>query len=53
MQVAALPLRPARVWWIAVRPATLAASVAPVLAAFDKSFTTKLVHRDAQLGDEG
>jgi 1,4-dihydroxy-2-naphthoate octaprenyltransferase len=26
-------LRPARVWWSAVRPATLAASVAPVLAA--------------------
>src|ERR1700720_4269512 len=25
-------LSPARVWWLAVRPATLAASVAPVLA---------------------
>jgi 1,4-dihydroxy-2-naphthoate polyprenyltransferase len=32
MQVAPLPLRPALVWWFAVRPATLAASVAPVLA---------------------
>lgn len=32
MQVAALTLSPARVWWLAVRPATLAASVAPVLA---------------------
>jgi 1,4-dihydroxy-2-naphthoate octaprenyltransferase len=29
---AALSLSPARVWWMAVRPATLAASVAPVLA---------------------
>ena len=26
------PLSPARVWWLAARPATLAASVAPVLA---------------------
>ncbi len=26
------PLTPARVWWLAARPATLAASVAPVLA---------------------
>lgn len=32
MAVAAQPLNPARVWWSAVRPATLAASVAPVLA---------------------
>jgi 1,4-dihydroxy-2-naphthoate polyprenyltransferase len=32
MAVAAQPLSPARVWWSAVRPATLAASVAPVLA---------------------
>lgn len=31
MAVAALPSTPARVWWSAVRPATLAASVAPVL----------------------
>src|SRR2546430_6229698 len=30
--VAAPALSPARVWWSAVRPATLAASVAPVLA---------------------
>jgi 1,4-dihydroxy-2-naphthoate octaprenyltransferase len=30
--VAAASLGPARVWWSAVRPATLAASVAPVLA---------------------
>src|SRR5579871_508484 len=30
--VAAAPLTPARVWWSAVRPATLAASVSPVLA---------------------
>ncbi|TMG44363.1 MAG: 1,4-dihydroxy-2-naphthoate polyprenyltransferase [Chloroflexi bacterium] len=29
---AAAPLRASRVWWSAVRPATLAASVAPVLA---------------------
>jgi len=27
-----VPLTHARVWWSAVRPATLAASVAPVLA---------------------
>jgi 1,4-dihydroxy-2-naphthoate octaprenyltransferase len=32
MQAPALSLSPARVWWLAVRPATLAASVAPVLA---------------------
>src|SRR6202521_5368514 len=32
MQAAALSLSSARVWWLAVRPATLAASVAPVLA---------------------
>ena len=32
MGVATLALSPARVWWSAVRPATLAASVAPVLA---------------------
>ena len=32
MAIAAQPLSPARVWWSAVRPATLAASVAPVLA---------------------
>ena len=32
MVVAAPALSPARVWWSAVRPATLAASVAPVLA---------------------
>jgi 1,4-dihydroxy-2-naphthoate polyprenyltransferase len=32
MAVAVAPLSPARVWWSAVRPATLAASVAPVLA---------------------
>lgn len=31
MAVAAATLSPARVWWSAVRPATLAASVAPVL----------------------
>jgi 1,4-dihydroxy-2-naphthoate octaprenyltransferase len=30
--VAIGPLSPARVWWLAARPATLAASVAPVLA---------------------
>lgn len=30
--VVAAPLTPARVWWSAVRPATLAASVSPVLA---------------------
>src|SRR6266852_9469768 len=30
--VAAAVLTPGRVWWSAVRPATLAASVAPVLA---------------------
>ena len=32
MAVAAAPQSPAKVWWSAVRPATLAASVAPVLA---------------------
>ena len=32
MAVSAAALRPASVWWLAVRPATLAASVAPVLA---------------------
>jgi 1,4-dihydroxy-2-naphthoate octaprenyltransferase len=32
MAVTAVALRPASVWWSAVRPATLAASVAPVLA---------------------
>ena len=32
MQASALTLSPSRVWWLAVRPATLAASVAPVLA---------------------
>src|SRR2546429_4653944 len=32
MVVAAPALSPARVWWSALRPATLAASVAPVLA---------------------
>jgi 1,4-dihydroxy-2-naphthoate octaprenyltransferase len=32
MQAPALSLSPGRVWWLAVRPATLAASVAPVLA---------------------
>ena len=32
MAVAAATLTPGRVWWSAVRPATLAASVAPVLA---------------------
>jgi 1,4-dihydroxy-2-naphthoate polyprenyltransferase len=32
MIAAAPPLTPARVWWSAVRPATLAASVSPVLA---------------------
>src|SRR5713101_3534964 len=32
MAVAAGMLTPATVWWSAVRPATLAASVAPVLA---------------------
>ena len=32
MAVSAAALRPASVWWSAVRPATLAASVAPVLA---------------------
>ena len=32
MGVAAASLRPVQVWWSAVRPATLAASVAPVLA---------------------
>ncbi|HEX7263799.1 MAG TPA: 1,4-dihydroxy-2-naphthoate polyprenyltransferase [Candidatus Dormibacteraeota bacterium] len=32
MAVAAAALTPRRVWWSAVRPATLAASVAPVLA---------------------
>lgn len=31
MAVASLAMTPARVWWSAVRPATLAASVAPVL----------------------
>ncbi len=33
MSVATAALTPARVWWSAVRPATLAASVAPVLTA--------------------
>jgi 1,4-dihydroxy-2-naphthoate octaprenyltransferase len=33
MAVTAVALRPASVWWSAVRPATLAASVAPVLTA--------------------
>lgn len=33
MAATALVLTPGRVWWSAVRPATLAASVAPVLAA--------------------
>lgn len=32
MAIAAASLTPGRVWWSAVRPATLAASVAPVLA---------------------
>lgn len=32
MAVSAAALTPARVWWSAIRPATLAASVAPVLA---------------------
>ena len=32
---AALKPRPARVWWLAARPATLAASVSPVLAGTD------------------
>jgi 1,4-dihydroxy-2-naphthoate octaprenyltransferase len=32
MTVGAMALSPAQVWWSAVRPATLAASVAPVLA---------------------
>ena len=32
MMMATATLSPARVWWLAVRPATLAASVAPVLA---------------------
>jgi 1,4-dihydroxy-2-naphthoate polyprenyltransferase len=32
MSVSAAALSPRRVWWLAVRPATLAASVAPVLA---------------------
>ncbi len=32
MDVAVSALKPAQVWWSAVRPATLAASVAPVLA---------------------
>jgi 1,4-dihydroxy-2-naphthoate octaprenyltransferase len=32
MSVTTAPASPARVWWSAVRPATLAASVAPVLA---------------------
>jgi 1,4-dihydroxy-2-naphthoate polyprenyltransferase len=32
MMVAAVTPSPARVWWLAIRPATLAASVAPVLA---------------------
>src|SRR5258708_38159078 len=32
MIATAAPLTPTRVWWSAVRPATLAASVAPVLA---------------------
>jgi 1,4-dihydroxy-2-naphthoate octaprenyltransferase len=32
MLATAVPLTPGRVWWSAVRPATLAASVAPVLA---------------------
>ncbi len=31
MAIASVPLTPARVWWSAARPATLAASVAPVL----------------------
>ena len=30
--VATMTLSPARVWWLAIRPSTLAASVAPVLA---------------------
>src|SRR5438093_2408962 len=38
---AAAPLRASRVWWSAVRPATLAASVAPVLAG-----TAIAVHED-------
>jgi 1,4-dihydroxy-2-naphthoate octaprenyltransferase len=32
MRVATVPMSPAQVWWAAVRPTTLAASVAPVLA---------------------
>ena len=32
MDVAVAPLSPARVWWSAVRPVTLVASVAPVIA---------------------
>ena len=41
MAVQTMQLTPARVWWSAVRPATLAASVAPVLAA-----TAVALHED-------
>ena len=41
MVVAAAALTPGRVWWSAVRPATLAASVAPVLAG-----TAVAIHED-------
>ena len=40
--VSAVALSPARIWWSAVRPATLAASVAPVLAG-----TAIAVHQGA------
>lgn len=41
MAVATQPLTPRTVWWSAVRPATLAASVAPVLAG-----TAIAIHQD-------
>jgi 1,4-dihydroxy-2-naphthoate polyprenyltransferase len=48
MAVSAAALKPAAVWWSAVRPATLAASVAPVLAG-----TAIAVHEGGARFDAG
>ena len=50
MAVAAGALTPARVWWSAVRPATLAASVAPVLTGTAIALNTGDVQWGAGLG---
>ena len=53
MSVAAAPLTPARLWWHATRPATLAASVSPVLIGIGIAARAGEAHLAPSLGALG